>query len=274
MPFRDVFTALFFVSVGMLFNPQFVIAQPLIVLAALGIVLIVKPLVALVIVMLLRDTVRTRLTVAVGLAQIGEFSFILGALGTSLGILPAEGMDALVAAAIVSIAVNPLLFRAAESLAQRHAGEEAAPDSQSAKVGEGQRGAPVLIAGLGPLGRQLARRCAESGVPVRVVDSDTHALEALRSQGVPGVVGDPGRNEVLRAAGIAEARVIVVTIPALADKMRVCMAARELNPRIAIVATAGSKAERAWLDEFGAAFVCDALDEMTEALLRAVRSGF
>jgi monovalent cation:H+ antiporter-2, CPA2 family len=118
-PFRDVFTALFFVSVGMLFNPQFVLSEPLIVLAALAIVLVAKPAVAVAIVLLLRDTRRTALTVGVGLAQIGEFSFILAAVGTSQGLLPPAAMDALVAVAIVSIAVNPLLFRLADSLDAR-----------------------------------------------------------------------------------------------------------------------------------------------------------
>ena len=118
-PFRDVFSALFFVSVGMLFNPGFVLAHPLMVIAALAIVLIVKPLVALAIVVLIRDARGTAATVAVGLAQIGEFSFILATLGKSLGILPAEGLDALVVAAIVSIAVNPLLFRALPAVEKR-----------------------------------------------------------------------------------------------------------------------------------------------------------
>ena len=111
-PFRDVFSALFFVSVGMLFNPLFVLTQPLLVLAAIGIVLVVKPLVALAIVMVIRDAKGTAATVAVGLAQIGEFSFILATLGRSLDILPAEALDTLVVAGIFSIAVNPLLFRA------------------------------------------------------------------------------------------------------------------------------------------------------------------
>jgi len=111
-PFRAVFAAMFFVSVGMLFNPSFVFTHPLMVLAALGVVLIAKPLVAVAIVMLLRETRRTATTVGVGLAQIGEFSFILGALGMQQGLLPAEALDALIAAALVSIALNPLLFRA------------------------------------------------------------------------------------------------------------------------------------------------------------------
>ncbi|MGH8631292.1 MAG: cation:proton antiporter, partial [Burkholderiales bacterium] len=169
MPFRDVFSALFFVSVGMLFNPALIVSEPAVVMTALAIVLIVKPLVALAIVRIMRDTTRTGLTVAVGLAQIGEFSFIVGALGSSLGMLPPEGMDALVVAAIVSIALNPLLFRALRAVEARLDG--AAATKQEPAGGElpdlprESGSAPVLIAGLGELGRRLVQRCAANGVP-------------------------------------------------------------------------------------------------------------
>jgi len=275
-PFRDVFSALFFVSVGMLFNPAIVIAQPLLVLAALAIVLVVKPLVAVAIVMALRDTRRTALTVGVGLAQIGEFSFILGVLGTSLGILPPEAMEILVVAAILSIAVNPLLFRAAGWIEARlSASFGAEPEVPVAITAVAPRAAalPVILTGLGEVGRRLVRRCAENGVPVCVVDSDPALLGALGGQAIATFRGNPGQQDVLEAAGAAEARMIVVTDTQLADKMRICIAARAVNPRIAIVATSGSSAERVWLEEFGAAYVCDALDELTEGLLRSVRSG-
>jgi CPA2 family monovalent cation:H+ antiporter-2 len=273
VPFRDVFSALFFVSVGMLFNPGIVTSRPLLLVAALVVVLVVKPLVALAIVALLRDTTRTALTVAVGLAQVGEFSFILGVLGQQLGILPPEAMDVLVAAAIVSIALNPLLFRVLPQLEARFApggaGETEWPTEEAESAAPGAA-SPVVITGLGGVGRRLVERCAASGVPVRVIDPES---ETLRGRGLATVAGDPGRPEVLRAAGVPEARMIVVTNESLAEKMRICIAAREVNPRIAIVATSASDAERAWLHEFGAAFVCDALDEMTDALLRTVRSG-
>ena len=275
-PFRDVFSALFFVSVGMLFNPAVVTAQPLLVLAALAIVLVVKPLVAVVIVVALRDTRRTALTVGVGLAQIGEFSFILGVLGTSLGILPREAMEILVVAAILSIAVNPLLFRASgwieARLGARFGDEPEAPVAEAAAAPRATA-LPVILTGLGEVGRRLVRRCAENGVPVCVIDNDPGLLAALDGRGVATFRGDPGELAALRAAGVAEARIIVVTDAQLAGKMRICIAARAVNPRIAIVATSGSSAERVWLEEFGAAYVCDALDEMTEGLLRSVRSG-
>jgi CPA2 family monovalent cation:H+ antiporter-2 len=257
----------------MLFNPGIVTAQPLLLAGAIVIVLVVKPAVALAIVKLLRDTPRTARTVAVGLAQIGEFSFILGVLGQSLGILPAEGMDILVAAAIVSIAVNPLLFRAVAAREARLQAAEASAEDRDAARSAAEAAPAVALTGLGELGRRLLRRCADAGVPVAVIDPDPDALAELRGRGLAVVRGDPTQPEVLRAAGMAEARMIVVTNPGLAEKMQICIAARQVNPRIAIVATSGSGAERAWLREFGAAFVCDAIDEMTESLVRTVRGG-
>jgi CPA2 family monovalent cation:H+ antiporter-2 len=265
-PFRDVFSALFFVSVGMLFNPLFVLEQPLLLLGALGIVLLVKPLVAVAIVLLLRDPPRTALTVAVGLAQIGEFSFILAALGMQLGVLPRAGFDVLVAAAIVSIALNPLLFRAQRGWEKRQGPEPEPMPAQPV-------GAPVVFTGLSALGRRLIERCAKEGLPMSVVGQEVDALDELRERGIGTVFGDPGQAEVLRAAGLAAAKMIVVTNPSLMDKMRICGAARALNPRIAIVATAAGEAERAWLQEFGAAFTCDPLDEASDALLRAIHAG-
>jgi len=222
----------------------------------------------------------------VGLAQIGEFSFILGVLGRELGILPAAGMDILVAVAIVSIAVNPLLFRAAAAHEARRAASdaEAVREEGAAPETAAEMGPAVALTGLGELGRHVVRRCGDAGLPISVIDADPDALAGLRGRGRPlargregrgqaVVRGDPAEPEVLRAAGIADAKMIVVTNPVLTDKMRICIAARQVNPRIAIVATSGSGAERAWLHEFGAAFVCDAIDEMTESLVRTVRGG-
>jgi CPA2 family monovalent cation:H+ antiporter-2 len=270
-PFRDVFSALFFVSVGMLFNPWFVLEQPLLFLGALGIVLVVKPLVAVAIVLLLRDPPRTALTVAVGLAQIGEFSFILAALGMERGLLPQAGFDALVAAALASIAVNPLLFRAQRAWERRQAAATA--EAAIAPPPAPASGAPVVFAGRSAVGKRLIERCAREGLPLTVVTSELEALEEMRERGVGVVYGDAAQPEVLRAAGLAEAKMIVVTNPSLMEKMRICGAARAVNPRIAIVATAAGEAERAWLQEFGATFTCDPLDEASDALLRAIHAG-
>jgi CPA2 family monovalent cation:H+ antiporter-2 len=269
-PFRDVFSALFFVSVGMLFDPALLHTNPYLLLSALGVVLVVTPLAVLMIGLLLGETIRTSLTLAVGLAQIGEFSFILAVLGRSLGVLPPEGMDTLVAVAIASIAVNPALFRLLGRF-EAHLGRTwaSAPSEHEGAAPDGR--AIVVIAGLGELGRRLAHRCAESDMPVCVIDRRLEWIEALQAQGLAATFGDPSRREVLKGAGVEGARVIVVTGASLAEKMGVCIAARQLNPRISIVAIASGAAERAWLEEFGAALVFDALGEVSETLLAAIR---
>lgn len=270
-PFRDVFSALFFVSVGMLFDPALLHTSPRLLLLALGVVLVVTPVAVLVIALALGETVRTSLTLAVGLAQIGEFSFILAVLGRSLGILPSEGMDTLVAAAIASIAVNPVLFRLIGPLEARLGRTRTAVPSAGQEVTALGARATVAIAGLGELGRRLARICAESGMSVCAVDSRLEWIEELQVDGLAATFGDPSRQEVLKGAGADQAKVIVVTGGSLAEKMRVCVAARQVNPRISIIAIAESAAERAWLEEFGAALVYDALGEVSEALLAAIR---
>ena len=276
-PFRDVFSALFFVSIGMLFNPLVVVEQPLLIVGVLAVVLLLKPLVALAIVLALRDSARTAATVAVGLAQIGEFSFILATVGASIGVLRPEAMDALVVAAIVSIALNPVLFRLAEHLFERRARRGVAmPSEPDADPGRPtvttREGAPpiVVIAGYRGLGRRLAARAA--GVPLAVVDADADEPQQNDAPDVSFVYGDPARAEVLAAAGVRDARILVLADLTLAQKMQVCTNARRLNPRIAVIGAAANDAERAWLEESGARFICDALDEQTEHLARAIRA--
>jgi len=180
-------------------------------------------------------------------------------------VLPQAGFDALVAAAIVSIAVNPLLFRAQRAWEKRLAPAPAAVAAGASPA--------LVITGEGALGRRAIERCAAEAMPLCVVAKEMEALEEMRACGIPAVYGDPARAEVLRAAGLAGAKMIVVSGPVLMDKIRVCAAAREVNPRIAIVATGAGPAERAWLQEVGAGFVCDPLDEAGDALLRAIHAG-
>ena len=274
-PFRDVFSALFFVSVGMLFNPQVLLERPGVLLAALAIVLLLKPIVALLMVFALRDSSRAAGTVAVGLAQIGEFSFILGSLGSSLRVLPAEAMDVLVATAIFSIAVNPLLFRGLRLLdARGRLSDEEGSSTQKSAARQSSPGPAcvVALAGAGELCRRLAQRLAAGGVRACVIAKDLESLETLDGPGMVSQFGDPSHPEILRAAGLAETRVLVVTGASLPEKIRICVAAREVNPRVKIVAVAGGSGERAWLQEVGAVAVYDAFDEAAESLIRVIES--
>jgi CPA2 family monovalent cation:H+ antiporter-2 len=258
-PFRDVFSALFFVSVGMLFDPMVVVQYPLRVLAVLAIVLLLKPLAAVVIVKLLGGDDRMAGTVGVGLAQIGEFSFILASLGISLQVLPRGAMDLIVVAAIASIALNPPLFSLVDRLLRRR--------GATVVVSENLQPAVVVLAGYGPLGRRLARRCIDDDMPLVVIDDDPDGhRESPRK-----VYGDAARDEVLQAAGIAQARVLVVVDLELAHKLRVCASARRLNPTLQVVAAADGEAEAAWLREFGAAVVREGIEEQSARLHGAVR---
>ncbi|MFZ5520159.1 MAG: cation:proton antiporter [Pseudomonadota bacterium] len=280
-PFRDVFAALFFVSVGMLFDPVFVLEQPLLVLAAVAVVLLLKPAAAWLIVRLLRDTRRTGATVSVGLAQIGEFSFILASLGVSMHVLPPQAMDALVAAAILSIGLNPVLFKlvrnrwAGADAAAREAAAaaEAAVAAPAAAVAAPAAPGGVILVGYRSLGRRLARRCADKGVALRVLDdTPLDDRETVDGPGVEHRLGKPTDAQALRDAGITGARILLVADLSLPEKMQVCRTARELNPRLAIIAGAANDAEHAWLREFGVRFISSALDEQTEQLARAVRA--
>ena len=269
-PFRDVFAALFFVSIGMLFDPLFPLREPWIVLLGVAIVLVAKPLAALAIVRLLRDTQRTALTVAVGLAQIGEFSFLLGALGVALGVLPQAGLDALVAVAIVSIAVNPLLFRLLARWEAGRGGRPASPEPARDFTDVELEG-HVILCGEGPLQRALLPRLRAAEEAVVLVDDDLDFVNEQSARGVIAVFGNAARQDVLKAAGIERAGALVVAGPALAAKMAIAVAARGLRPDLPIVATALDAAEQAWLEEFGVTAVANILQPAVETIAATVR---
>lgn len=269
-PFRDVFSALFFVSVGMLFDPAFVIRHPFIVLGALIVILIVKPLVALGLVMLIRGEWPTGTTVAVGLAQIGEFSFVLAALGGSMGILPDDALDALVAAGIFSIALNPILFRL---LPRFERGLTSEPRELPPEIAEAEAtpARPIIVAGSGDIARRIIGRALRSGVPIVVVSDDDEALDSVRAAGVETVYGDPARAEVLRAAHGEHARVLVASDGALAQKLAVIAAMRSINDRVTVIAPASNHVEHARLSEQAGTVVTDVYEGVSAAILRAAR---
>lgn len=233
-----------------------------------GIVVVAKPLAAWIIVRTLRDTPRTAATVAVGLAQIGEFSFLLGALGISLGVLPQAGLDTLVAAAIASIAMNPLLFR---WLARWESRQAPAPAARAADRVAGEVEGHVVVCGSGPLHRAIATRLRASEAAVTVIDDDLDFVNAQATASHSAVYGQPLRQGVLRAAGVERAGVVVIAAPSLAAQMAICVAARAVRPDVRIVATAADPGARAWLEEFGASGIVDVTSPAVEAIARTVR---
>jgi len=263
LPLRDAFAVLFFVAVGMLFDPGFLVERPLLVLATLAIILLVKPAAALLITLAVGYPIRTGLTVGAGLAQVGEFSFIVGGLGRSLGILPDDAYQAIVVAALLSIAVNPLYFllvapleawlRTVPSLGRwladraSHLGKVA--DGGDAG-GAGLRDHAVLC-GYGRCGRVIGRMLRERQWSLVVVEQDRATVLQLRSDGVAAIHGDAANEFTLERAGLPSARILLVTLPDPLATRQIVDQARRLAPNIEIVARVQTEAERHHLARLG-----------------------
>ena len=270
LPLRDAFSVLFFVLVGMLFDPAVLLTDPVKVLAVTLVIMVGKTLAAIALVLLMRLPLNTALTVGVSLAQIGEFSFILAGLGVGLNLLPREGQNLILAGAMLSIACNSLLFAAITPLEQRlraryrWARELALrPDPLSELPGtvhsESLSGQVVLV-GHGRVGSRVADALLARQVPVVVVERRREAVEALRAQHRPAVVGDGAEPSVLIQAHIARASLLVVATPDLFDARKMVEIARALNPGIAVLARGDDSAEaELWRQEqLGAVVASDA----------------
>ncbi|HEX2852517.1 MAG TPA: cation:proton antiporter [Opitutaceae bacterium] len=282
LPMRDAFAVLFFVSVGMLFDWRTVLHAPWLIGALLVVVLIVKPLIALVIVLIGGHTLRTGLTVAGGLAQIGEFSFILAETAGTLDLMPKEGHHALVATAIVSISLNPWLFKqclAMEPWLQKHPWLKDHLNRRSAvlgkRVNQAEAAHPpaetkrrVIIVGYGPVGRTVQRRVVEYGLESVVIDLNVDTVLALQAEGRHALYGDATRAEILREAGVEKAEYLVISLPVAGASLTVLTAARALNPRIKTLVRARYQADGGTLEQAGADAVC--YDEAESATALAV----
>jgi CPA2 family monovalent cation:H+ antiporter-2 len=284
LPLRDAFAVLFFVSVGMLFDPSFPLREPGLVLAALGIVLVGKPLIALGAVAALGYSVRTGLTAAFGLAQVGEFSFILGDLASHHELLPPAGRNLLVACALVSISVNPWLFRrldAAEAWLRRqpwlwrllNARADRRRDRinvDSIRAVEELATPQAVIVGYGPVGRSVDRLIRQAGLPTVVIDLNLDTVNELAQEGRPALFGDASHADILKHAGIERASHLVVTLPHSVNRGPLIAAARRLNPRLQILVRARYLRERADLEQAGASAACYEEAEAAVALARCV----
>jgi CPA2 family monovalent cation:H+ antiporter-2 len=253
LPLRDAFSVLFFVSVGMLFDPKVLIDNPLQVLAVLAIIIFGKSLAAFALVMSLRYPLNTALTVSASLAQIGEFSFILAGLGISLNLMPAEAQSFILAGAIISIALNPLLFKAVEPLQKwiRSKSELARRLERSddplaelpMTVPQEKLTGQVVLVGYGRVGRHIARELTTHGVHFVVAEQNRGVVEALRKEGIPAVAGDAAEPAVLIQAHIARASVLVIAIADTFEVRAMIETARALNPSIQTVIRTHSESE-------------------------------
>lgn len=284
LPLRDAFSVLFFVSVGMLFDPMVLLERPLQVLAVLGIVILGKSLAAGLLVLLLRYPLNTALTVSASLAQIGEFSFILAGLGASLGLLPPEAQSLILAGAIFSIALNPVVFGLAEPLQAwarrrstlaRRLERSLDPLAELPTTVEPHKlTGQVVLVGYGRVGRSVAEALSADGIPFVVADSNREQVEALRAQGIPAVAGDASEPSVLIQAHVARARLLLVALPEPFGVRRMAETARMLNPGIDIVIRAHNDEEAHLLEtETGATVLVERAvlaDRMAELARQAL----
>ncbi|ARS27399.1 YbaL family putative K(+) efflux transporter [Sphingomonas sp. KC8] len=251
LPLRDAFAVLFFVSVGMLFNPAIVTEQPLPLLATVLIILVGKSIAAFMIVRAFGRSRKTALTIATSLAQIGEFSFILATLGFSLKLLPAEGRDLILAGAILSIMLNPLLFSLIDRFGGRLTGEgDGAPAKEEPPLAP--LSGHVVLVGHGRVGSLVSAGLIGVGERVTVIEAEPDTSN-LPEQGVARLlVGNAAAGQLLRDAKIEEARMLFVAIPESFEAGQIVEQARALNPRLRIIARAHSDAEVDYLKAHGA----------------------
>ncbi|HLP97336.1 MAG TPA: YbaL family putative K(+) efflux transporter [Sideroxyarcus sp.] len=284
LPLRDAFAVLFFVAVGMLFDPVVVFEQPLHVLGVVSIIILGKSAAAMVLVLAFRYPLNTALTVAASLAQIGEFSFILAGLGMSLGLLPAEGMSLILAGALISIALNPFVFAAvsplrkwvlqrselARRLERREDPYAELPVSTERKFLAGQ----VVLVGYGRVGRRIATALGERGIPYVVAEQNRELVENLRKLGIAAVSGNATDPAVLIQAHIANAAMLVIATPDQLDVRQMAKVARTLNPAIEIVLRTHSEDESVLLrkEEIGTVFFGE--EELARGMLNHVLQRF
>nr|ALV86586.1 sodium:proton antiporter [uncultured bacterium 25] len=280
LPLRDAFAVLFFVSVGMLFDPSVLIDRPLQVLAVVGVIVLGKSLAACALVLAFRYPLRTALTVSASLAQIGEFSFILAGLGVSLGVLPVEGQSLILAGALISIATNPLWFSViaplhrwlharfpvARGLESRDHPLAELPSTTEPRYLSRQ----VVLVGYGRVGRRIAAELDANDVPYVVAEQNRELVEKLREAGIAAVWGDAAEAEVLIQAHIARARVLVVATPDAINVRQMMKIARTLNPAIETVIRSHNEDEARLLTQETAATVFLGEHELAQAMARDV----
>jgi monovalent cation:H+ antiporter-2, CPA2 family len=273
LPLRDAFAVLFFVSVGMLFDPQILVRDPWAVLATLFIILVGKSVVAFMIVLAFKHPAYTAATIAASLAQIGEFSFILAALGIDLGLMTERGRDLILAGAILSILANPALLYLVERLRpwfERHV--QPSPDATAAAPPKPVE-LPVthltehaVVIGYGRVGSAIGDWLQLEGQRFFVIEAGATAIEQLRARGIEAIAGNAASPEILRTANIAAARWVFVAVPNAFEAGQIVEQARDANPTVKIVARAHFDGEVEHLKQLGADVIIMGEREIARAM--------
>jgi K+:H+ antiporter len=285
LPMRNAFAVLFFVAVGMLFDYRAVLESPMLMLGVLGIILLVKPVAALAIVIIGGHSLKTALTVAGGLAQIGEFSFILGDMAQSLGLMPGKVNSMIVAGAIISIGLNPFVFRrmlALEPVLGRSALLAKWLARRSEKLGaraneiaaERMQDPGAIVVGYGPVGQTVTRLLAEFEINPIIVETNVDVVLELQQRGKQALFGDASRPEILRAARLDAAAYLIVTVPHAEISLRIIQAAREVAPLGRIITRAEYINQSEAFVQAGAAIIrydeAESAAALAEALLQDI----
>jgi len=275
LPLRDAFAVLFFVSVGMLVDPMIVVREPLPVLATLLIIVLGKSIAAYLIVRLFRYPPSTAVTISASLAQIGEFSFILAGLGVTLALLPPDARDLILAGAILSILLNPLFFAMldrylAKEKPRMKEEEDTRRRATREPIPETRLTDHVVLLGYGRVGRFVAPRVIEAGLPLLVIDTDAEALKRLTGERVETLRGNVVNKEVLAAANLANARCLLVAVPDAFEGGFAAELGRKANPVLPIIARSHSEDETSHLKKHGATEVIMGEHEIAKAMIAAI----
>jgi monovalent cation:H+ antiporter-2, CPA2 family len=254
LPLRDAFAVLFFVSVGMLFDPATIVREPWPIAATLLIIVFGKSIAAFLIVLAFRHPVATALTISASLAQVGEFSFILAEFGVNLNLLPPQGRDLILAGAILSILLNPLMFAIADRLSQRVGSRlaPAAPTASSRLTGRTALTEHTVLVGYGRVGRIIGTALRERKERFLVIETSDPLIAELREANIEAIAGNAARANVLEGANLAQAKYIIIAIPEAFEAGQVVQQARATNPMSQIIARAHSDAEVEHLQSLGA----------------------
>ncbi|HAT8016954.1 TPA: cation:proton antiport protein [Citrobacter rodentium] len=272
LPLRDAFAVLFFVSVGMLFDPMILVQQPL---ATLAIIIFGKSVAAFFLVRLFGHSQRTALTIAASLAQIGEFAFILAGLGMALNLLPQEGQNLVLAGAILSIMLNPVLF----ALLERYLAKTETLEEQTLEEAlEEEKQIPVdicnhaLLVGFGRVGSLLGEKLMASGIPLVVIETSRTRVDELRERGIRAVLGNAANEEIMNLAHLECARWLILTIPNGYEAGEIVASAREKCPGIEIIARAHYDDEVEYITERGANQVVMGEREIARTMLELLET--
>jgi monovalent cation:H+ antiporter-2, CPA2 family len=265
LPLRDAFAVLFFVSVGMLFNPQILMQNPLPLIATVLIVIVLRFVVSVLLLELFGQSRETALSVSASRAQIGEFSFILAGLGVALELLPEDGQDLILAASIISIVLNPAVF----ALAERFAKKPAAAEAEAATPPAPPPRRRAVLVGYGRVGSLIGQALDGAMAEYAVIEDRGDLVEQLKARGIAAIEGNAVSKDVMEAANVAEADLLFVTVPNGFEAGRIVELARQLNPKLKVYARAHSDAEVEHLKGFGADLIVSGEQEIADAMIQA-----